>query len=72
MDAMMSSEISSQGPARWAENQIRKAKKVLVFLSPSLLRLASSDGREGIHSQVRRLFCSGQCIVRFLDGDTEQ
>lgn len=47
MDAMMSSELNSQGPTRWAENQIRKAKKVLVFLSPSLLSLASADGREG-------------------------
>jgi len=51
MDAMMSSELSSQGPTRWAENQIRKAKKVLVFLSPGLLSLASADGCEGIHSQ---------------------
>lgn len=56
MDAMMSSELSSQGPTRWAENQIRKAKKVLVFLSPGLLSLASADGCEGIHSQVRNLY----------------
>lgn len=56
MDAMMSSELSSQGPTRWAENQIRKAKKVLVFLSPGLLSLASADGCEGIHSQVRSLY----------------
>ncbi|KAL9955671.1 hypothetical protein ACROYT_G037024 [Oculina patagonica] len=52
MDAMVSSELSSQGPTRWAENQIRKAKKVLVFLSPGLLKLASSaDGCEGTQSQ---------------------
>jgi len=51
MDAMMSGELSSQGPTRWAENQIRKAKKVLVFLSPGLLSLASADGCEGIHTQ---------------------
>lgn len=70
MDAMMSSELSSQGPTRWAENQIRKAKKVLVFLSPSLLSLASADEREENRSQVRRLFCRGQCIVHLLDGDT--
>lgn len=51
MDAMVSSEISSQGPTRWAETQIRRASKVLVFLSPGLLRLAA-DGCEGLHSQV--------------------
>lgn len=52
MDAMVSSEINSQGPTRWAENQIRRAKKVLVFLSPSLLKLACVDGCGGIQSQV--------------------
>lgn len=53
MDAMVTNEISSQGPPRWAENQIKRAKKVLVFLSPGLLELASSDGREIENSQVR-------------------
>jgi len=28
---------------RWAETQIRMAKKVLVFLSPGLLRIASGN-----------------------------
>lgn len=51
MDAMVTNEISSQGPPRWAENQIKRAKKVLVFLSPGLLELASSDGRETENSQ---------------------
>ncbi|XP_058951472.1 uncharacterized protein [Pocillopora verrucosa] len=51
MDAMVTNEISSQGPPRWAENQIKRAKKVLVFLSPGLLELASSDGREIENSQ---------------------
>lgn len=59
MDAMVSSELSSLGPTRWAENQIRKAKKVLVFLSPGLLKLASADGCDGTQSQVRSPFCSG-------------
>ena len=56
MDAMVTNEISSQGPPRWAENQIKRAKKVLVFLSPGLLELASSDGREIENSQVRSTF----------------
>lgn len=46
MDAMVSHEISSLGPTKWAEVQIRKAKKVLVFLSPGLLKL--SLGYEGM------------------------
>lgn len=50
MDAMASSEISSQGPTRWAERQIRRANKVLIFLSPGLLKLAV-DGCEGMQSQ---------------------
>ena len=55
MDAMVSSELSSQGPTRWAENQIKKAKQVLVFLSPGLLKLASTDGCEGIQSSEVRV-----------------
>lgn len=43
MDSMVSSQISSEGPMRWAETQIRTAKKVLVFLSPGLLRIASGN-----------------------------
>ena len=50
MDAMVSHEISSLGPTKWAEVQIRKAKKVLVFLSPGLLKL--SLGYEGMRSEV--------------------
>ncbi|XP_066026863.1 uncharacterized protein [Pocillopora verrucosa] len=50
MDVMMSTEITSQGPTRWGESQIRKANKVLVFLSPGLINLAL-DGCEGFQSQ---------------------
>lgn len=39
MDVMNSCELSS-GPTRWAEQQIRRARNVLIFLSPGLLRLA--------------------------------
>ena len=31
------------GPNRWAEQQIKKALNVLVFLSPGLLQVAASD-----------------------------
>lgn len=50
MDVMVSTEITSQGPTRWGESQIRKAKKVLVFLSPGLINLAL-DGCDGFQSQ---------------------
>ncbi|XP_078348249.1 uncharacterized protein LOC144633275 isoform X2 [Oculina patagonica] len=50
MDRMVSEEITSQGPTRWGENQIRKAKKVLIFLSPGLVNLAL-DGREDSQCQ---------------------
>ena len=53
MDVMVSTEITSQGPTRWGESQIRKAKKVLVFLSPGLINLAL-DGCDGFQSQVIR------------------
>ena len=51
MDVMVSGEITSQGPTRWAETQMRKARKVLVFLSPGLVNLAL-DGRDNSQSQV--------------------
>lgn len=50
MDVMVSGEITSQGPTRWAESQMRKARKVLVFLSPGLVNLAL-DGRDNSQSQ---------------------
>ncbi|XP_078348252.1 uncharacterized protein LOC144633277 isoform X2 [Oculina patagonica] len=50
MDRMVSEEITSQGPTRWGENQIRRAKKVLIFLSPGLVNLAL-DGREDSQCQ---------------------
>lgn len=50
MDVMVSEEITSQGPTRWGESQIRKANKVLIFLSPGLIKLAL-DGMECLQSQ---------------------
>ena len=55
MDVMVSDEINSQGPTRWGESQIRKAKKVLIFLSPGLVNLALDD-REDSQSQVFLFF----------------
>lgn len=61
MDVMVSEEITSQGPTRWGESQIRKANKVLIFLSPGLVNLALDGGAES-QSQVDTfsflLFCS--------------
>ena len=57
MDVMVSTEITSQGPTRWGESQIRKANKVLVFLSPGLINLAL-DGCEGFQSQVNTWYFS--------------
>ena len=51
MDVMVSGEVTSQGPTRWAESQMRKARKVLVFLSQGLVNLAF-DGRESLQTQV--------------------
>ena len=52
MDVMVSGEITSQGPTRWAESQMRKARKVMVFLSPGLLNLALDGQAESSQSQV--------------------
>ena len=77
MDVMVSTEITSQGPTRWGESQIRKANKVLVFLSPGLINLAL-DGCDGFQSQVNtwyfsfwdaRLF-SAICSFPFLLSDS--
>lgn len=59
MDSMVSYQISSQGPMRWAETQIRMAEKVLVFLSPGLLRIASgniSDVQSQDVQEMRRVW----------------
>jgi len=51
MDVMVSGEITSQGPTRWAESQMRKARKVMVFLSPGLINLALDGRAESSQSQ---------------------
>ena len=43
MDKMATTEISSKGPMRWAESQIQKADKVLVFLSPGYNAMYAHD-----------------------------
>ena len=68
MDSMVSYQISSQGPMRWAETQIRMAKKVLVFLSPGLLRIASGNisDVQSQDVQVRHMEIMEKCL-QFLD-----
>ena len=50
MDVMSCSEMVNLGPERWAEQQIKKASKVLVFLSPRLLRLCGTEEDETQYS----------------------
>ncbi|KAM7435157.1 hypothetical protein ABFA07_014884 [Porites harrisoni] len=57
MDAMVSHEISSLGPTKWAEVQIRKAKKVLVFLSPGLLKLSLGYEDMPRSEDANRVWC---------------
>lgn len=63
MDVMVSEEMSSQGPTGWAESQIRKAKKVLVFLSPGLVNLAQ-DGRgvSSVSQDINRVWIELQML----------
>ncbi|KAJ7382992.1 hypothetical protein OS493_031494 [Desmophyllum pertusum] len=56
MDVMVSDEINSQGPTRWGESQIRKAKKVLIFLSPGLVNLALDDREDSQSQDVNRVW----------------
>ena len=43
MDKMSTKDISSKGHVRWAEAEIHKADKVLVFLSPGYIDTYSND-----------------------------
>ena len=43
MDKMSTRDISSKGPLGWAETEIDKADKVLVFLSPGYIDTYSND-----------------------------
>ena len=51
MDVMSSNEMVDLGPTRWAEQQIKKAHKILVFLSPGILRLcgAADEDKQSLH-----------------------
>lgn len=60
MDVMNSNKLIDLGPTRWAEQQIRKARNVLVFLSPGLLRLCGSDGGAEFSHQVQ---CANQSDI---------
>ena len=50
MDVMDCNELVKLGPTRWAEQQIKKAHKILVFLSPGLLRLCGTDDEDSHNS----------------------
>ena len=46
MDVMSSNEMVNLGPTRWAELKIKKASKILVFLSPGILRMCGVADEE--------------------------
>ena len=59
MDKMASTEMSSVGPMEWAEREIRRASKVLVFLSPSYLKLCTAGAQASKGNtcdQIRRIW----------------
>lgn len=57
MDKMASNEISSKGPMTWAESQIKKAYKVLVFLTPGYVRLCADDEvAQGSTDDIKRVW----------------
>ena len=58
---MNSNERVDLGPTRWAEQQIKNARNVLVFLSPELLRLCASGLEEAEFSQ--QVQCKDQSDV---------
>ena len=60
MDVMNSCELSS-GPTRWAEQQIRRARNVLIFLSPGLLRLSGVDEDDPETHQVNENYPNSPC-----------
>ena len=55
---MDSIELSSKGPATWAEFHIEKAKKVLVVLSPGYLRLyaGNEEDAQGWSDDIKRVW----------------
>ncbi|XP_074638612.1 uncharacterized protein LOC141897069 isoform X1 [Acropora palmata] len=58
MDVMSSNEMVDLGPTRWAEQQIKKAHKILVFLSPGILRLcgAADEDKQSLHQENERVW----------------
>ena len=58
MDKMASNEISSKGPMRWAECQIKRANKVIIFMSPGYVRLCEDDEEvaQGSSDDVKRVW----------------
>lgn len=57
---MNSCELSC-GPTRWAEQQIRRARNVLIFLSPGLLRLSGVDEDDPETHQVNENYPNSPC-----------
>ena len=67
MDAMNSNERVDLGPTRWAEQQIKNARNVFVFLSPELRRLCASDVEGAEFSQ--QVLCKDQSDITPIQSD---
>ena len=65
MDKMASNDICSNGPMRWAERQIKKARKVVVFMSPGYARLCDDDEElaQQATDDVKRVWYE-MCLLR--------
>ena len=58
MDVMNCNERVDLGPSRWAEQQIKNALNVFVFLSPGLLHLCGNDDEAEVSSH--QVLCKDQ------------
>ena len=78
MDKMATTEITSKGPTKWAESQIQKADKVLVFLSPGYNAMYAHDEEMSQNSSddekrvwyemhlLKNMFCSTRSAAKIV------
>ncbi|XP_068761270.1 uncharacterized protein [Montipora capricornis] len=71
MDVMSSNEMVNLGPTRWAEQQIKKASKILVFLSPGILRMCgvTDEESQSSHQEHERIWYE-MCLLRTIYSQT--
>ncbi|XP_068672282.1 uncharacterized protein [Montipora foliosa] len=71
MDVMSSNEMVNLGPTRWAELKIKKASKILVFLSPGILRMCgvADEESQSSHQEHERIWYE-MCLLRTIYSQT--